>query len=134
MAAYASQSDFEDYVEGWVTDDPGALADLLGRAALDVDRIFPALTVKANGLKYGDLTENPEGLTDQQIDALKRANCAQAEYRFHKGEEWFVEEQFASVSGPDFSTRGRQPRIGPKVREELEGLGFATTGWTHASV
>jgi hypothetical protein len=35
------------------------------------------------------------------------------------GEEFFVKAQYQSLSGPDFSTSGRLPRIGPKVWDEL---------------
>jgi hypothetical protein len=44
MATYATQADFELYVEGWVTTDAAALERLLLRAERDVDRLLPHYT------------------------------------------------------------------------------------------
>lgn len=125
MSAYASVEDFENYVEGWETDDQAALERILERASRDVDRFVGAqYRMQDNGYRFGDLTVNPQALTQGQIDAVKRSTCAQAEYRITKGEEWFVEDQYEAVSGPDFATKGKLPRFGPKAREELRNSGI----------
>lgn len=59
-----------------------------------------------------------------QVDALRRATCAQAEYRDQMGEDFYIRAQYASVTGPEFTTTGRLPLIGPKVRRELNGSGL----------
>ena len=59
-----------------------------------------------------------------QVDALKRATCAQAEYRDQMGEDFYIRAQYASVTGPEFQTTGQLPLIGPKVRRELNGSGL----------
>lgn len=122
MATYATQADFEAYVEGWTTSDPAALERLLERAERDVDSAVGRWDRQDNGLKFGTpATDNEQGLTDLQKDALARATCAQAEYRLAMGEAFFVEAQPENVSGPDYSQTGALPRIGPKVYDELEG-------------
>lgn len=59
-----------------------------------------------------------------QASALKRAACAQAEYRDAMGEDFFIRAQYASVHGPEFQTTGWLPIIGPKVKRELNGSGL----------
>lgn len=120
MPTYATQTDFEAYVEGWVTDDADALDRLLERAELDVDRILgPGQRRDDTGLLY-----DPANLTAAQAASLSRATCAQAEYRFRMGEEFFSAAQYEDVTGPDFSTKGRLPYYAPKVREELANAGL----------
>lgn len=123
--AYVTPEEFAEYVEGWETDDEAALQRTLNRASYDVDRFVGfAWTVQANGFRFGDLTENPQGLDVGELTALRRATCAQAEYRIEKGEEFFVHDQHESTSGPDFSTKGKLTRFGPKAREELRYSGL----------
>jgi hypothetical protein len=63
-----------------------------------------------------------------QVDALKRATCAQAEYRDQMGEDFYIRAQYQSVSGPEFHTTGALPLIGPKARRELNGSGLIQYG------
>lgn len=122
MPTYTTQADFEAYVEGWVTDNPAALDRLLERAERDVDSVigYSATRNQTTGLKL-----NPAELETWRAAALSRAVCAQAEYRNKMGEDFMVRAQHGAVSGPDFSTSGRLPYIGPKVLIELEGTSLA---------
>ncbi len=52
--------------------------------------------------------------------ALTRATCAQAEYRVAMGPEFFIEDQYGFVAGPDFSRRGELAYIGP---DRFQGVG-----------
>lgn len=102
---------------------------LLVAAERDVDLHVGAYSKEDNGLKFGRPNGvNEKGLMLAQRIALRRATCAQAEYRYLKGPEWFAEDQYASVSGPDFSTRGIKRRFGPKAREELAESGLMRRG------
>src|SRR5205814_1767544 len=67
-------------------------------------------------------------LSPLQEQGLARATCAQVEYRLEMGERFFVRAQRKQTSGPDFSTVGKLPYIGPKVRYELAELGLVQTG------
>ena len=120
MATYATQADFEAYSEGWTTTDPPALERILQRAERDVDRVvgYQGERPAAQALKFV-----PGTLTTRERDALRDATCAQAEYRVKMGESFFRQGQHRSVSGPQFSTQGQLPRIGPKVWEELARFG-----------
>lgn len=123
--AYATPEDFERYVEGWKTEDKAALERTLHRASKDVDRqVGFGWSTESNGLKFGEPEDNPKKLPDRQLEALRDATCAQAEYRIEKGEDWFVHGQYKSTSGPDFGTQGKLPRFGPKAREELQNSGL----------
>lgn len=124
MATYCTQADFEDYVEGWVTDDPDALERLLERASRDVDAMVGAWIREINGSVFGDLDDNPKGLTDAQKAALARGTCAQAEFRFQMGEEFFARAQYDKVTGPEFSTSGTLPSESPKAIREMQGTGL----------
>jgi hypothetical protein len=125
MPIYAQRADVEDFIDGWVTDDPSALDALIERAERDVDTYCGPWSVEANGLKFGDpATGNEKGLTDGQVLALTRATCAQVEYRFVQGEEFMARAQYTQVKGPDFETHGQLPYIGPKVRRELDDAGL----------
>jgi hypothetical protein len=125
MATYATQADLEAYVEGWVTDDVDATERLLERAERDVDSIL--VSPVPGGRQTGGLRLDPASLPDWQKTALQRATCAQAEYRFTMGEEFFIRAQHDRVQGPEFRTDGRLPYIGPKVERELAGTGLART-------
>lgn len=67
-------------------------------------------------------------LNENQALALAYATCAQVEFRNAMGEDYFVRPQFDSVKGPDFTTAGRLPMIGPKVKRELSGTGLILKG------
>lgn len=124
-ATYTSNSDFEAYVPGWVTDSPTALTALLERAERDVDAFLgPLPTRSATGLKL-----DPTALQDWEAAALSRAVCAQAEYRLLTGEAKLAGGGIVKrEKGPDFerefdtSTGTGSPGsslIAPKVRVEL---------------
>jgi hypothetical protein len=241
MTTYATRTDFEGYVDGWVTTDADALDRLLQRAESDVDSLFPAgvLTnslqgIVMNGVDDGDFSLSfewygdtyltggiscnadlgavlialntaatvqgvrvPDGwrapqvprdgvawargplpeipvvveasnhlggqviptlivddsgltgdddlavtivshrgggtrldvwqLTPAQRAKIRDATCAQAEYRYLMGEDFFRRAQWQSVSGPEFTTQGKLPLIGPKVKRELQGVGLLQT-------
>lgn len=124
---YTSQADFEAYVEGWVTDNPDALARLLQRAERDVDAILgpiPRSAVTTTGLKLA-----PASLRTWEAAALSRAVCAQAEWRFYRGEaELAAGRQTKTEQGPDFKVEygdaesAASGLYGPKLRVELEPI------------
>lgn len=133
MPAYATQADFEAYVEGWVTDNAQALARLLERASRDIDNLMgprPALTDGAyQGFKF-----DPAALTENDREALAAATCAQAEFRFDQGETAFAGYGVGGrVTGPDFSydtpgpSIGGAAHVGPKVRAELMRINHLRT-------
>lgn len=133
MATYAQTSDFEAYVEGWQTDDAGALERVLERAEEDIDDMLSGDYLTVNGRKRDPSVSAVNPMTVNEIKYLMRATCAQAEYRIVQGEDFFVQTQYDSVSGPDFSTSGKRPRIGPKTRRELaRGRLITATGRAHA--
>jgi hypothetical protein len=120
---YTTQVAFEAYVEGWVTDNAQALERLLMRAERDIDRILP--------YRYVDPTTSPLKVDPLQLtvaarEGLSRATCAQAIYRFRIGEEHFETEQYESVAGPDFTVKGKLPKIATAAREELRKVGLST--------
>jgi hypothetical protein len=128
MAAYATNAEFEAYVEGWTTTNGAALTRLLERASRDIDALMGPRRILTTGT-YAGLKYDPTKLADAYADALSRATCAQAEYRFAIGEEEFAQHGTAGrVKGPDFEVElakgssGGRPRIGPKVAVELEPL------------
>jgi len=124
MPSYANQADFEAFVEGWTTTDVAALDRLLARAERDVDSAVGIWPAEANGLKFGaPKTTNQKALSAYQVNQLSRAVCAQAEYRVHMGEDFFVEHQ-VPTQGPDYSTTRALSYIGPKVMPELEATGL----------
>jgi hypothetical protein len=128
MASYATQADFEAYVEGWVTDNAAALARLLERATRDIDRLLAARPIITSGTYAGHKVD-PTKLRDHDRAALARVVCAQAEYRFDAGEATHAAHGHGGrVRGPDFEQElpkgptGGRPRIGPKVAEELDAV------------
>lgn len=124
-ATYALQTDFEQFVEGWVTDDPDALKRLLERAERDIDQAAGYWLAETNGLKFGSpLSTNEKHLEAWQVAALTRATCAQAEYRFTMGEDFFVRAQHATERGPDFQVSGKLPWLAPKAKRELDDAGL----------
>lgn len=124
---YATTTDYVNYVEGWTTDDVGALGRLIERAEEDIDD-FISGSYGTSGRKLVLVN-----LSATQIKYLSRATCAQAEYRWQMGEDFFAQSQFDSVSGPDFNTTGKRPRLGPKARRELiRGRLMASVGRARA--
>ena len=129
MPPYATQADFEAYVEGWETTDPAALERLLERATRDVDALLAPIRTIRTGTWAG-LRVDPARLEPWARDALVRAVCAQAEFRFHAGETQRVgagNTGAKRIKGPDFEIdygeRGAgAARIGAKVADELRPL------------
>lgn len=121
MATYATPADLDLYSEGFTVTDPAAVERELQRAERDVDRLlgYQGQVNAATGLKL-----DPAALQPYQRDALMRATCAQAEYRIEMGPEFFRRAQHEQVTGPQFTTTGKLPRVGPKVMEELSGSGL----------
>jgi hypothetical protein len=130
MPAYADQAAMEANIEGWVTDNPAALSRLLERASREVDRLFPHLPIRTSGT-FAGFRFDPTELLAYEADALERAACYQAEYRFLVvGEEGYagagartvVEEQ-----GPDFRVKYAETasgssgsgRYSPKLEEPI---------------
>jgi hypothetical protein len=126
MPTYATVADFEAYSEGWVTTDVAALTRAIERAERDVDRLLGYRGHRVTATVKLD----PATLTAFDRDALKRATCAQTEYRIEMGPRFFRQAQHRSVSGPKFSTEGQLPRIGPKVMEELAGTSLVAGRWS----
>lgn len=76
----------------------------------------------------GGLKVDPYQLAVSDMMALRRATCAQAEYRDQIGQAFFTMPQFMTVSGPEFNTTGRRPRIGPRVMDELASTDLIQRG------
>lgn len=118
MATYATVAELAEYIGRAA---PANAERILGFAERDIDRL-----IRLRGQRtVAGLKVNPVDLTGYQAAALSRATCAQAEYRIAKGEDFFIHAQHSRVSGPDFTTEGRLPYIGPKVYQELAGTGMA---------
>lgn len=229
MSTYASRTDVENYIEGWVTDDPLALERLIVRAENDIDRIIfplnvnlpptqvialsaaggdfvvewngvtpqdtpsesysvaasqletdlqaltdigsgnvtvlgpspvftllwnnqwsqdysatgaqiPLVGVNSSGLLPGGSSANvvfvrgrhidptASDINENQLVALSNATCAQVEYRNAMGEAFFVRAQYDQVRGPDFTTTGKLPFLGPKTKRELTQSGLMYHG------
>lgn len=125
MATYATTDDFADYSDLTVVD-TAALELQLERAERDIDRIIGYQGVRPAGQT---LKLVPADLSADDRTKLKWATCAQAEYRETMGAKFFRTAQYQQVTGPRFSTSGTLPRIGPKVREELDGATFVRGRW-----
>lgn len=124
---YATGVDFTAYVEGWTTTDAAALDRLLERAERDVDGLFRNLPIIPSGTFAGRRFDKTKLLVYER-EALARAVCAQAEYRWTIGEEELAGGQPTKVKGPDFEVEhaagpdGARRRYSPKLRNELAGL------------
>jgi hypothetical protein len=111
---YTTRAAVEAYMEGWVTDDPAALDREIARAERQVDGLLKGDPLEATGLKV-----DVAALLPWQASALADAVAAQTEYRLQMGPAFFVEDQYGEVTSPQYTTKGRLSRIGPKVLEEL---------------
>lgn len=131
MATYATQTDMEAYVEGWVTDDATALERILLRAERDVDRVLgPLRSREDTGLKLDPATD----LTEEQRRALARAVCAQVFHRITtrgEGSAGELPRAAKRIKGPDFEVEydtattliaGGLLRLSEAVAEELYPL------------
>lgn len=124
---YASVPDFEDYVEGWVTDDAAALGRYIERAERDIDALFALRPMIRTGA-YAGRRFDPTLLLAPEAAALKRAVCAQAEYLIDTGPEVAAGVAPGSIKGPDFEVTiptgasGRRSRYSAKLDTELAPL------------
>jgi hypothetical protein len=129
MATYATQADFEAYVEGWETDNPAALERWLLRAERDINDLLGAYAPYDNGLKFDPVTD----LEPWERDQLARAVSAQAYWLISGGGAVVPTDTqtLKRVKGPDFEKEyfeasqlaaqlGR--RYGPRVRAELSPI------------
>jgi hypothetical protein len=114
MATYATQVDFVQFVPGFVIEDVDALEQLLLDAENDIDAAVGRGNVIGDNRKF-DL----DLMTDNEAYCLMRATCAQAEYRLHMGEQFFIEGRQKEVTGRDAKIQGPLPYIGPKAKIEL---------------
>lgn len=127
MATYATQADYEAYVEGWQTIDVAALERLLRRAERDIDYLLGPGVPLETGLRL-----DPTTLTAWERNALSRATCAQAEWRYTVTEPVLAGEspgpELKAIKGPDFTKEyavqgsPAPARFGPKVRQELTAI------------
>lgn len=119
---YTTTAAVQAYCTDLVVLPAGAELDrLIERCERDVDRqVAPVTRDTATGLRVKPATD----LAGWQAQALSRAVGAQVAYRVTMGDEFFLEDQFASVSGPEFSTRGQRARLAPEAREELLAAGL----------
>jgi hypothetical protein len=117
---YATLADCLAYSEGLTVSDNAAFDRLIERAEGDVDQLLVTVPYLTEGGRKYD-ADGLAALEDFDREALRRATCAQAEYRVTMGEPFFRKHQFSEVAGPDFTTKGTLPMIGPKVLRELQG-------------
>lgn len=110
---YTTVAELESYTGGTGLDTDAA-ERLLTFAERDIDRAAGVFAMFPNGRKF-----DPPRMVNVQASALSLATCAQAEYRLAKGEQFFIEDQPDSLSAPDYSRQGKEPRIGPKAKEHL---------------
>lgn len=121
--SYATRADCLAYTEGLVVDDNAAFDRLIERCEAQIDQLLATVPwPSGGGRKYAGTVLT--GLPTNQREALRRATCAQVEYRNEMGEAFFIRPQFSTVKGPDFETEGERPEIGPKVWGELAGAGL----------
>lgn len=114
MPTYTDSVAFVQYVPGFVIEDMTALNFLLEKAEEDIDA-----AVGRGNQAVGDRKFDVTLLNDDQTEYLSRAVCAQAEYRLHMGDTFFIEGRPKEVRGRDGSIRGPLPYIGPKAQKEL---------------
>lgn len=136
--SYATLADARAYspVTAAITDDD-ELQPELDQAERDIDRILRLRTARnlVTGLRIDTVAELAAGTLEQwQVDALTLAVCAQVEYRLSMGADFFIRAQHRRVSGPDFTTEGELPYIGPKAIRELQGSGLARSGVTSVAL
>jgi hypothetical protein len=119
----------------WTGQDATALPDptattLLLAAQQDIDSLAVATQPldATTGLRF-----DPADLDTARTLVLARATCAQAAYRQAMGEDFFTGGQYAEVSGPDYSTKGKLGRIAPRVYRELAGAGLVRLTTTTAT-
>lgn len=132
MPTYADAAAVKAYTS---IDALDALADaeidkLLIEAERDIDSAVGARARdETTGLKFV-----PSTLTTHEEDVLSRATCAQVEYRFIMGPEFFIRAQHDRTKGPEFEVDGKLPIVGPKTWRELEGSGLLALTTSYAGI
>jgi hypothetical protein len=122
---YAQNADLSAYVEGFTLTDANEIARLIQRAEQDVDNAVGAVLTETNGRKFGNPAGiNEKNLRPEQVQSLNRATCAQAEYRWTMGEDFFRRGQFLEQQGPDFAVKGKLPKLAPRALDELASAGL----------
>lgn len=124
---YADIDDFKAYAPEYATLADPVITALIEKAEGDVDNACGAhRRDTTTGLKFV-----PGNLRTTDADALKRATCAQAQYRQAMGPQFFIVAQYSETQGPDYNIKGKLPRFGPQAMSELErsGLLRLTTSW-----
>jgi len=128
VPTYATATDLRTYTGLSSTDLPDNEANvLLVKAERDLDGLVVVNTVErtsentfaTTGRKF-----DPTTLADWQQVVLRDATCAQAEYRREMGDAFFIRGQHHEVTGPDYTTKGRLPRIAPGVWVAVGGTGL----------
>lgn len=128
--AYATKDELDTFIVGGVISINAFISDdevtaVLADASRDIDRyVGPAWAFEDDGSRFGDLSVNAKDLEPAAVIALRRATCAQAEYRLAMGPDFFRQDQYETANGPDFSTTGTVGRIGVRAREELRWSGL----------
>lgn len=120
VPTYATADQLRDYTGKTEEQLPDEQAlPVLRKAETDLDSIAG---VNRPTLETGHRFD-PDTLSTIEAAALTAACCAQAEYRLEMGESFFIRPQHTEVSGPEFSTKGALPRIGPQTVKELRAAG-----------
>ncbi len=124
---YVTRSYFTDtciYTAGFQVSSGTELDRVLERAERDIDDYAGPWSVdSATGRKLSSA-----GLTADELTLVKDAVCCQALWRVQAGPDEFVQPQYDSVSGPDFSTQGKRSRISPEAKRLLSQAGVVRRG------
>lgn len=115
---YAAADNLRAYISQTLSEQNTELEAILRRAEREIDLYLPDPGSDATRLKIV-LSE----LSVYTAGCLTRATCAQAEYRLHMGEPFFIQKD-VPVSGPGIDSDRAQPRLSPKAVEELVDGGF----------
>lgn len=124
MATYIVQTDFESYMgSAWTTTDPVELERIMEEAERDIDSLL-TFTQGPRSLTTNLKLDPTQIINLYDLAALKRATCAQTEYRIIMGDKFFARPQYKATSAGGITTQGRLPWFGPKVRRELQETSF----------
>lgn len=115
---YVTRAYFTDdciYTAGFQVSSTAELDRVLERAERDVDDfVGPWSMDSTTGRKLTNA-----GLDANRLGLVKDAVCVQALWRIQVGEDEFINSQYDSVSGPDFSTQGKRSRTSPQAKRLL---------------
>lgn len=130
MTTYTTATAVKDFtaLDKLAALDGAEIDKLIEQAERDIDGAVGHYTIEdGETLKFSPITK----LDTAQRGTLSDATCAQVEYRFVMGPEFFIRAQQTRVKGPEFETEGTLPYVGPGTWRELEGSGLLrlTTSW-----